>query len=140
MNTLNLSLAMSMTGRSEKEVLEAVDHLGTFDIVEITSYLLQPPPCSGNKYVPPPPKIDDGLTPEVRAKLAEARRFVDLLNKREDKPISSEVQKSVKIEELRSPSEGRPALEQLEDEQQTVEVPTLTESMRTQQESLSQTS
>lgn len=128
-----------MTGRSEKEVLEAVDHLGTFDIVEITSYLLEPPPCSGNKYVPPPPKIDDGLTPEVRAKLAEARRFVDLLNKREDKPTSSELQKSVKIEEL-PPSGGRPALEQLEDEQQSVEVPTLTESPPRQQESLSQTS
>lgn len=130
-----------MTGKTEKEILDAVEHLGTYDIVEITSYLLEPPPCAGNRYVPPPPKIDDGLTPEVRAKLAEARRFVDLLNKREDKPISSEVQKSVKTEEHHHPSGGRPALVGADDHQ-SVEVPMLTDSAspQTQQESPSQTS
>lgn len=129
-----------MTGKTEQEVLNAVEHLGTYDLVEIASYLLEPPPCSGNRYVPPPPKIDDGLTPEVRAKLAEARRFVDLLNKREEKPISSEVQKSVKIGERQHPFEGLPALVGA-DEHQSVEVPTLTdsESPPKQQESPSQT-
>lgn len=128
-----------MTGKTEKEVLDAVERLGTYDLVEIASYLLEPPPCAGNRHVPPPPKIDDGLTPEVRAKLAEARRFVDLLNKREEKPISSEVQKSVKIEEI--PSGERPALVGADD-QQSVEVPMLTdsESPQTRQESPSQTS
>lgn len=139
MNTLNLDLAKSMTGRTEQEILDAVERLGTYDLVEIASHLLEVPSCPGNRYLPPPPKIDDGLTPEVRAKLAEARRIVDLMNKREEKPISSEVQKSVKIEEL--PSEGLPALVGADD-QQSVEVPMLSvqESLQTQQESPSQTS
>lgn len=139
MNTLNLDLAKSMTGRTEQEILDAVERLGTYDLVEIASYLLETPPCAGNRYVPPPPKIDDGLTPEVREKLAEARRLADLINKREEKFTSSEVQKSVKISEL--PSEERPASVEA-GEQQRVEVPMLTDSVspQTQQESLSQTS
>ena len=32
-------------------------------------------PVSGEKYIPPPPKIDDGLTDEVREKLTEARKI-----------------------------------------------------------------
>ena len=38
------------------------------------------PEVPGNKYIPPPPKIDDGLTDEVRSKIQEARKLGDMFS------------------------------------------------------------
>jgi hypothetical protein len=35
---------------------------------------------SGSKYIPEPPTINDGLTPEVREKLQEARKMGDMFS------------------------------------------------------------
>ena len=73
--------AMEMSGCTEEQVLSAYEQVRKPDVVEIVSFLLDPPKAKGDKFLPPKPTIDDGLTPEVRAKLKQAREFSEALNK-----------------------------------------------------------
>jgi len=50
------------------------------DIIAAVDALSVPPTISGTRYIPPTPKINDGLTDEMRQKLIEARAFSDVLN------------------------------------------------------------
>ena len=67
------SMVMSMLGCTHDE---AKEYLSKTD-GDVTLAILQNMKCvpvSGERYIPPPPKIDDGLTDEVREKLTEARK------------------------------------------------------------------
>lgn len=79
---LDIGKIMSLTGRSEEDVIAAIKAVATDDMIDVVAHLLDPPPNPGAKYIPPKPVIDDGLTPEVREKLKTARELSDFLNKR----------------------------------------------------------
>ncbi len=72
--------AMEMSGCTEEQVLTAYEQVRKPDVVEIVSFLIDPPKAKGDKFLPPKPTIEDGLTPEVRAKLKQAREFSEQLN------------------------------------------------------------
>ena len=68
------SMVMSMLGCTHEEAKEYLSKTGG----DVTLAILQNMKCipvSGEKYIPPAPKIDDGLTDEVREKLTEARKI-----------------------------------------------------------------
>lgn len=67
------SLVMSMLGCSNEDAKEYLAKANGDVLLAITNNL-KVPSVSGEKYIPPPPKIDDGLTDEVREKLNEARK------------------------------------------------------------------
>ena len=70
---------VSMTGVSEdiaKKTLEENQN----DVIAAVDALSKPPTISGTRYIPPTPKIDDGLTDEVRENLGKARQFSDILS------------------------------------------------------------
>ena len=77
---------------SSKEVMEIINNTGADqataekalessggNVVEAIISLTPVPQVSGQKYIPSAPKVDDGLTPEVREKLTKARQLADLL-------------------------------------------------------------
>lgn len=66
------------TGVTEEVAAAALATHGG-DVLKTVDALSCPPRTSGTKYIPPPPKIDDGLTDEVRQKLRDARVLSDLL-------------------------------------------------------------
>ena len=45
------------------------------DVLLAIANNMKTPEVSGSKYIPPSPKIDDGLTEEVRTKIQEARKL-----------------------------------------------------------------
>lgn len=45
------------------------------DVLLAIANNMKTPEVSGAKYIPPTPKIDDGLTEEVRTKIQEARKL-----------------------------------------------------------------
>ena len=69
---------VSFTGVTE-EVAAAALAVHGGDVLKTVDALSCPPRTSGTKYIPPAPKIDDGLTDEVRQKLRDARLLSDLL-------------------------------------------------------------
>lgn len=68
------SLVMSMLGCTHDEAKEYLSKSGG-DVLQAITDNMKVPEVSGDKYIPPPPKIDDGLTDEVRSKLQEARKL-----------------------------------------------------------------
>jgi hypothetical protein len=77
---------------SSKEVMEIINNTGTDqataekalessggNVLEAIISLTSVPEVSGQKYIPAVPKVDDGLTPEVREQLMKARKLADLL-------------------------------------------------------------
>lgn len=77
---------------SSKEVMEIINNTGADqstaekalessggNVLEAIISLTSVPQVSGHKYIPGVRKVDDGLTPEVREKLAKARQLADLL-------------------------------------------------------------
>lgn len=69
---------VSFTGVTEEVAAAALAAHGG-DVLKTVDALSCPPQTSGTKYIPPAPKIDDGLTDEVRQKLRDARVLSDLL-------------------------------------------------------------
>jgi NACalpha-BTF3-like transcription factor len=74
MSDKDISLIMSMVGCSKEHAEEYLKETNGDVLLAICNHTACPE-VSGNKYIPPPPKIDDGLTEEVRAKLTEARKL-----------------------------------------------------------------
>jgi len=72
-------MIVSMTGVSEEVAKKALEENGG-DAIAAIDALSKPPTISGTRYIPPPPKIDDGLTDEVRENLSKARQFSDILS------------------------------------------------------------
>jgi len=70
---------MSMLGCTEEEARSYLDK-AEGDVLKAVEDNLNVPIVSGQKYIPPAPVVDDGLDPEVREKLNEARRLADLFN------------------------------------------------------------
>jgi len=70
---------VGMTGVSEENAKKALEDNGD-DVIAAVDSLSTPPTISGTRYIPPPPKIDDGLTDEVRENLKKARQFSDILS------------------------------------------------------------
>jgi hypothetical protein len=70
---------MSILGCTEDEAHKYLSEAGG-DPLKAIEQNLNIPVTSGNKYIPPPPVIDDGLTDEVREKLKEARKISEMFN------------------------------------------------------------
>ena len=70
---------MSILGCTEDEAHKYLSDAGG-DPLKAIEQNLNIPVTSGNKYIPPPPVIDDGLTDEVREKLKEARKISEMFN------------------------------------------------------------
>ena len=68
------SMVMSMLGCTHDEAKQYLSE-SNGDVLLAIEKNMKIPEVSGNKYIPPPPKIDDGLTEEVREKLQEARKI-----------------------------------------------------------------
>lgn len=73
------SQVMAMLGCTEEEAHKYLQEAGG-DILKAVEMNLNIPVVSGDKYIPPPPPVDDGLDPEVREKLKKAREYADLLS------------------------------------------------------------
>jgi hypothetical protein len=68
-----------MLGCSEEEAHVYLQKAGG-DVLKAIEENLVIHPVAGEKYIPPPPTIDDGLTPEVREKIGKAREIVEQFN------------------------------------------------------------
>ena len=93
---------MVYLGCSEDEAHTYLQKSGG-NVLEAIETNLKIPEVSGTKYIPPPPKIDDGLTPEVREKIHKAREIAEMFsvsfrndlrvtpasNAEEDEPLSA---------------------------------------------------
>lgn len=66
------------TGADQSTAEKALESSGG-NVLEAIISLTSVPQVSGHKYIPGVRKVDDGLTPEVREKLAKARQLADLL-------------------------------------------------------------
>ena len=73
------SKVMMMLGCTEEEARIYLDK-AEGDILKAIEDNLNIPVVSGEKYIPAPRVIDDGLDAEVREKLNEARKLSDLFN------------------------------------------------------------
>lgn len=63
-----------------KEVAEKALVDANNDVVGAVDKLMDTPKAKGDKYVRPPPTIDDGLTEEVRNKIKQVRELSEALN------------------------------------------------------------
>ena len=69
---------ISNTGADQATAEKALESSGG-NVLEAIIHLTPVPQVSGHKYIPGAPKVDDGLTTEVREKLAKARELADIL-------------------------------------------------------------
>lgn len=70
---------VSMTGVTSEIAKKSLEENGN-DVIAAVDALSIAPVISGTRYIPPSPKIDDGLNEETREKLRDARAFADVLN------------------------------------------------------------
>ena len=70
---------VSMTGVTLEIAKKVLEENGN-DVIATVDALSIPPTISGTRYIPPTPKVDDGLDDETREKLRDARAFADVLN------------------------------------------------------------
>ncbi len=73
------SKVMMMLGCTDEEARIYLDK-AEGDVLKAIEENLNIPVVSGEKYIPAPRVIDDGLEDEVREKLNEARKLSDLFN------------------------------------------------------------
>ncbi len=71
-------MVMSLTGVDETAAREALATYHTVD--RAVEALFVKPVVSGEKYLPPKPQIDDGLTEEQRALCSKGRDLQDRVN------------------------------------------------------------
>ena len=73
-----MELVMELAGVDEATARQA---LATYKTVEdAVDALLVKPVVSGEKYLPPPPKVDTGMTPEQEARCKKGRWLQDQVN------------------------------------------------------------
>lgn len=70
---------VAFTGVSADVAKKALEENGG-DVILAVERLSVPPSIRGDRYIPPKPTIDDGLTEEVRENLRKARQFSDILS------------------------------------------------------------
>ena len=78
-STLLIEQVVSMTGTTPEIAKKVLEDNGN-DVIAAVDALSIVPVISGTRYIPPSPKIDDGLDEETREKLRDARAFSDVLN------------------------------------------------------------
>jgi hypothetical protein len=78
MNSKEVTEIINNTGADQSTAEKALESSGG-NVLEAIIRLTSVPQVSGHKYIPQVRKVDDGLTPEVREKLAKARQLADLL-------------------------------------------------------------
>ena len=78
MSSKEVTEIMSNTGADQATAEKALESSGG-NVLEAIISLTPVPQVSGHKYIPGAPKVDDGLAPEVREKLAKARELADIL-------------------------------------------------------------
>jgi len=122
-------MIMSLTGVDEETASRA--YLNYETVEDAIDSLLPKPSVSGDKYIPPKPKINTGLTPEQEALCKRGRWLQDQVN----------VVFSVAHSKTRTP-QGLSAPEEEQGPQVAgpVSVPTTTESAESQQDSHEKTS
>lgn len=79
MSDKDVSLIMSMVGCSKSQAEDYLKEANGDVLLAICNHT-ECPEVPGNKYIPPPPKINDGLTDEVRSKIQEARKIGDMFS------------------------------------------------------------
>ena len=79
MSDHNVDQVVKMTGVTAEIAKKTLEENGN-DVIVAVDLLSVAPPMSGARYIPPTPKIEDGLTDEMRQKLRDARAFSDVLN------------------------------------------------------------
>lgn len=114
----NIKMIQDLTGCEEKLVItNYILHKG--DMIFTIDSLIEKPECKGDKYIPPPPKIDNGLTPEQQELCLRGRDLQDKVNvvfsvahSKTRTPLDHEVEESQQKKVLCSPEEvslpGRP--------------------------------
>jgi len=70
---------VAMTG-VDKDVAEAALKTANGDIVVAIESLTTVPAITGAKYIPPPPKIDDGHSEETREQIRQGRILADIFS------------------------------------------------------------
>ncbi len=79
MSASDIATIMSMLDCSKENAEEYLKEANGDVLLAICNHT-ECPEVPGNKYIPPPPKIDDGLTDEVRSKIQEARKLGDMFS------------------------------------------------------------
>lgn len=75
----DITMIVNLTGCSREQAEEALFvHKG--DLLFAIDSLLVKPVVAGDKYIPPPPKVNTGMDPEQEARCALGRKVVDTLN------------------------------------------------------------
>lgn len=70
---------LSLTGCSEEEARNALEK-SRGDILFALDMLIEKPECKGDKYIPPPPKVDTGLSPEQQERCMKGRQLQEMVN------------------------------------------------------------
>jgi hypothetical protein len=111
------SKVMSMLGCTEEEARTYLDK-AEGDVLKAIEENLNIPVVSGEKYIPAPRVIDDGLDADVREKLNEARKLSDLFNAsiRNDLLVSpvktSSAEAAAEVPAVEVPVAEQPAVEE----------------------------
>lgn len=74
-----IKMIQELTGCKEIVVMSHyMMHKG--DVILTIDSLIEKPVCKGDKFIPPPPKIDNGLTPEQQEMCLRGRDLQDKVN------------------------------------------------------------
>lgn len=73
------AMIQDMVGCGYVEAWKAL-HANNQDVVLAIDALLAKPVVSGEKHIPPPPKVDSGMTPEQEARCKKGRWLQDQVN------------------------------------------------------------
>lgn len=74
-----METVVSLTGCSEEEARITLEKAGG-DLLIALDMLIQKPECKGDKYIPAPPKIDNGLTTEQQERCMKGRELQEMVN------------------------------------------------------------
>ena len=74
-----IKMIQELTGCKEIMVMSHyMMHKG--DVILTIDSLIEKPVCKGDKFIPPPPKIDNGLTPQQQEMCLRGRELQDKVN------------------------------------------------------------
>lgn len=74
----DITMLVNLTGCSREQAEEALFHHR--DLITAIDSMLVKPTTTGDKYIPPPPKVDTGMDPEQEERCARGRKVVETLN------------------------------------------------------------
>lgn len=75
----NINMIRELTGCEERVVIaHYMMHKG--DVILTIDSLIEKPVCKGDTFIPPPPKIDNGLSPQQQEMCLRGRELQDKVN------------------------------------------------------------